>query len=116
MSKQVNDTKCYRNLKIRDLSGQIFYECDFSHCDLKGADLTNSVFCKSNFSHCKLFNAKISLNCKTFENVKLDDMTVRMFLYLITLADIQEDLRCGIISIIGEDVYLKLKNFFEITE
>lgn len=114
--KPVNDSKCFKNLRIKDLSNQIFYECDLSHCDLRGANLTNSVFSKSDLSHCRLFNAKISLNCKTFENVKLDKITVKMFLYLITLSDIDDKLKHDIISIIDERTYNKLKDYFDTTE
>lgn len=112
----VNDTKSFTRAKFKDLSNQIFYECDFSHCDLRGADLTGSVFAKSNLSHCRLFNAKISLNCKTFENVKLDNMTVKMFLYLITLSDIPDKTKNGIIDLIGHDNFIRLKLFFDATE
>lgn len=114
--KPVNDTKSFRNLRIKDLSDQIFYACDLSHCDLRGADLTNSIFSNSDLSHCKLFNAKISLNCKTFENVKLDNMTVYMFLYLITLSNITDSIKCDIIKLIGEHNYNRLKDFFDTTE
>lgn len=112
----VNANKSYRGGKHKYLSDQIFYECDLSHCDLRGADLTGSVFAKSDLSHSRLFGADISLHCKTFTNVKLDDMSVKMFLYLITLSDISDKIKHGIIDVIGYDTYEKLKTYFDKTE
>lgn len=120
----MNTNKVYENkdlkdqhLENKDMSSSIFHRCDGRYMDLRGKDLTDSTFPETDMSHCKWLGAKITLNCHTFERMKIDLMTAHMYMYLLTLTDMPEVLKNKIINdIMGQTLYNKLKEFFDKTE
>ena len=60
---------------------------DLSSLDLRGADFTQSALFGTDLRGSQLHGCAISIDCATFEGVKLDDRQVAMFLLLLAQAD-----------------------------
>lgn len=109
--KLLNRSFAYLNNSGRDFSNTEFLECDFSRSDCTGADFSNSILYLSNFTDAKLTNAVISLNCHFFKGVTFDRKQTEYFIYLLTLADIPEDIKDRLVDILGNKI-LRLDKAF----
>jgi hypothetical protein len=69
---------------------------------LYGTDLTGA----------KLDNIQLSINCHSFRNVRYDRLHIEKMLFLMTLADIPDDLKSGIRSLIPDARYQRLATLF----
>ncbi len=92
----------------QDHSNSLFYNCDCRRVNLHGTDLRNCAFPNSDFSYARIMGAHITLDCLTFQDVKLDKYSVFLFLDLITLADIDPEVRSNIVNVIGKSSYERM--------
>jgi hypothetical protein len=75
-----------RSLAGKNLSGR----------DLRGTDLSARVLFGTDLRGCQLKGVKVSVDCRTFDGVKLDDIQVAMLLKLFAQADIAPEWIAGI--------------------
>jgi uncharacterized protein YjbI with pentapeptide repeats len=115
----------------------LFYQCNFnrsnmSMADCEGSEFTNSTFIdticyRTNFKDAKLANTQfapkecfgmtITLQCKTFENMKVSQIWWYAFLFFATLmrptnSPIKEPLLDNLIAMIGNNRWVKLNAMF----
>ena len=81
------------DLKGIDFSGSNLYGSSFQGCNLEAANLTGAVLAKADLSGAQLFGAALSLDCRSFEQVKFDDRQVAAFVWLLASADIRPDIK-----------------------
>lgn len=112
-AKRINESFSYLSLAGKDFSDQDLIECNFSHTDCTGTDFARSVLYRSDFTDAKLINAIISLNCHTFKDVRFDRRSTEYLLYLISLADIPEDILDGVLAILTEKKKNQLDKVFQ---
>ena len=61
---------------------------DLRHRDCRGTDFTDKVLFQTDLRGARLRGAHFTLDCATFDGVKLDDRQVALFLLLLLKADI----------------------------
>lgn len=64
-----------------------YVDRDLSGADLRHADLTDQVFYRSILHGAQLYDARISLNCATFDGARIDADQVALFLRLLLMTD-----------------------------
>lgn len=106
-----------RNFSYRTLEGKNFcdhelMDCDFRHSSLSRADFSGSVMFNSDFTGANLVNAIISLNCDTFAGVRYDRHQAEYMIYLLTLADIPDDIKDKLLDVLGENKTTSLQKIF----
>jgi uncharacterized protein YjbI with pentapeptide repeats len=73
---------------------------DLSNRDLRRTDLTGKVLFGTDLRGSNLRGSKISIDCATFDGLKLDDNQVGMLLKMIAKADIALEWRAGLDDLI----------------
>lgn len=131
-----------RNFSGCDLSSckmnfSMFYQCVFDQADMsnancEGSDFTGSSFrdtiCyRTNFKDAKLattifepkdcFGMTLTLQCKTFENIKVSQIWWLGFLFFATMMipaerPIKEPFKDNLIAMIGPERWAKLRSLF----
>lgn len=81
-------SRCFDYVQDADYSGKDLQESDFFSSTLDGVNFVGSDLRRSDFRKATFKNVAITLGCRTFEEIKLDRLTVLMLLKLITMADI----------------------------
>jgi hypothetical protein len=84
-------SRCFDYVQNEDYSGKDLQESDFFSSTLDGVNFTNSDLRRSDFRNTTFKNVAITLGCRTFDEIKLDRITVLMLLKLITTANISND-------------------------
>jgi uncharacterized protein YjbI with pentapeptide repeats len=117
-----------RTLRNADLKGSECLECNFDGCDLTAAKLmgaqlyrstfrgatlnrtnfTDAVLAEVDFTGADLRNITLTMNPQTFEGVRLPKKWLNSFLFLLTLANLPEDVRGQLVEIIGPAEYKAL--------
>ena len=112
-----------RDLSNADFRGAELIECDFTGCNLScakftgancwGANFTRARLYKANFAQAILtranFNAAdvrgitLTMSCDTFEDIQISKKWLNGLLFMVSLADIPEDVQKKIHEIIGEE-------------
>lgn len=133
-----------RSFYDQDFSGQSFIRADcrrgtFFNCKFDGADLSYANFSEANlyccsFNGAKLYHTnltdavlagakmdprdmmglKISLSCNTFDKVVISKRNVMQYLFLISLMSMDEDIKKGILAIIGEERVKTFERVFRV--
>ncbi len=126
-----------QNLTKAKLKGSIFRSCNFDRTDMteadcEGSDFSGSSFVKSILTYANFRNAKLAgtdfqpddcygitltFACKTFENMNVGQIWWYSWLTLTASMlpvsrPVPGDLRGGLITLIGAQRYLKLKEMF----
>lgn len=70
--------------------------------DLRGADLTDKVLFGADARGAKFYDAKVSLNCATFDGLRLDDEQFALLALLIARADVDGRWKAGIQALVSE--------------
>ena len=83
----------YENVDFRekDFSNEELQDVGFINCNMEGSDFRNAIFA----------NVHLTMNCKTFEKVKLDLFNFKLFIFLMAKLDVEDD-------VIPEDERLRL--------
>lgn len=128
-----------QDLKNADLSNSEFICCNFNDADLSGANASHSKFVagsmlrtkctNTNFANTKLatkfyprdaYGMTLTLSCSTFKGMSISRMWWYGWLYFALMMDPEKELnkdpRESLISAIGTERYLKLKNLFQARE
>lgn len=94
-----------------DASNKRFENCDLLDCTITGVSNTEFINCNlynTNFYRIPLglnyfYNLTITLNCNSFKGLKITKQVVYFFLYLITLASFDKELKDKILGIIPDN-------------
>lgn len=91
---------------------------DLTNLDFRYKDLSARVLFNTNLKGSRLYGAKISLQCSTFDAVKLDDEQVSELLLMFALADIDSrwvtGLRALVEAVVGPDKVKALDRFLRL--
>jgi hypothetical protein len=91
---------------------------DCSGQDFRNKDLTGNVLFGTDMRGAKLNGVRVSLECKTFDGVQLDDSQVAVFLLMLQTADInpewQDGLRDLVRRVSGEKAFETLSRYLKI--
>lgn len=123
-------------LRKADMRRAVFFNCNFDNADMTEADCTGSDFSGStargtncyytNFTRCKLpsvfepkdaFGMTVTLECSTFTGVQVSQLYWYSWLMLLAqmtpaTTPVKENLRDGLIALIGSTRYVKLLTLF----
>ena len=91
---------------------------DLRDADLRHKNLAGKVLFGTDLRGAQLTGLRISLECATFDGVKLDDTQVAMLLLMVSLADVNPEwvdgLRGLVKHVTGDKQFLALERFLRI--
>lgn len=99
--KSISKNFSRKRLVNSDLSNQDFIECDFRYSDLTGADISHANLFGSDFSGAKLIDVTLTINCRTFKNVKFDTNQIDQMIYLLSIANIDPKMANSLKELVG---------------
>lgn len=92
---------------------------DFSHQDLRNRNFAGKVLFGTDLRHAKLKGLRISLECATFDGVKLDDLQMATLLMMVSLADVNPDWVDGVRELVkrvtGTSQFEALERYLRVT-
>ena len=127
-----------QNLSEKNLSHSFFKRCSFDDANLTdaicegssfpGCTFRRSICYRTNFANAKLagtvfaprdcYGMTISLNCDTFRSMRVSQLWYCAWLLFatqmeVTPGPIKENLRDGVISVLGAERYVRLAKLFQ---
>jgi hypothetical protein len=92
---------------------------DLTNEDLRHHDLSGKILFNTDLRGSNLHGVRISLECSTFDGVKLDDEQVAKLLLMLSLADINPKFQVGLRDltrrVTGDKFFAALQRYLQLT-